>query len=135
MYKLRKFKGFTFVEIIFALIVVIIMATGAFMVGNHIQQAGKTAAANADINAMSIVIRQHYFENGAFPDDSDQFEDKLDPWGNHYFYRPSTDRATGKRVMCLWSNGPNGMTDSNLYTMPAVGLAGDDIGEVIQPLD
>lgn len=63
-----------------------------------------------------------------------------DPWGHAYNYRVHTSNDDGRHYVLVWSNGPNGVSESKATHTSAkteavsghneFGFAGDDVGFV-----
>lgn len=109
VWPLRSRAGFTFVEIL--LVVVIIMILASMVLPRFVgrSEQARQAAASADINA-SIATALDMFEldNGQYPDKLDDLLTKpsyaanwngpylkkkpVDPWGRDYIYKPTADK-------------------------------------------
>lgn len=129
-----KERGFSFMELVVVLSVIVAMASGAFVVGNSILQNGRFNAAKSEVAALSLAVSQYHFELGVWPDSLETLttavgqygpwadaESLSDPWGHAFNYAIN---ANG-RQFAVWSNGANGANDSG--NVPAQ-FNSDDIG-------
>jgi general secretion pathway protein G len=117
-----KSRGFTLVEILIVLAIVVTLSALAIpSLLSAIYQA-KVARAVADINAIETDILGYQATNGQFPDDLSQIGDDalLDPWHNPYQYLNHTNlKGNGKVRKDRFLVPLN--SDFDLYSMGADG--------------
>lgn len=136
--KKGKKRGFTFMELVFVLCIVVALAAGAFVTANSVLQNGRYNAARSDVAAVSLAVSQYHFEMGAWPTTLDVLttangqygpwldaQGLTDPWGNPFNYATSTNGNS----FAIWSNGENRTNDSisGSVAFPTDFLS-DDIG-------
>lgn len=130
-----KYIGYTFMELILCLGVIMILGSGAGIAVNHYYSASRYDLAKADLSVIAMAVSKYRFEIGSYPDNLEVLAvrqvphgpwitlDALkDPWGNTYQYSYDTDRYA------LWSNGENEVNQSG--NPLDGGFSGDDIGEI-----
>lgn len=127
-------RGFSLIEMVVVISIIVALASGAFIVGNSVLQNGKFNAARSEVAALSLAVSQYHFEVGSWPANLEALatavgqygpwydsESLDDPWGHGFNYAIN---ANG-RQFAIWSNGANGTNDSG--NVPAQFVA-DDIG-------
>lgn len=129
-----KKRGFSLIEMVVVISIIVALASGAFIVGNTVLQNGRFNAAKSEVSALSLAVSQYHFEIGSWPANLEALatavgqygpwfdsESLADPWGHAFNYAIN---ANG-RQFAIWSNGANGVNDSG--NMPAQ-FIGDDVG-------
>lgn len=127
-------RGFSLIEMVVVISIIVALASGAFIVGNSVLQNGKFNAAKSEVAALGLAVSQYHFELEAWPGTLEALttavgqygpwldaESLSDPWGHAFNYAIN---ANG-RQFAIWSNGANGTNDSG--NIPAQ-FNSDDIG-------
>lgn len=131
----NKHKGYTIVELIVCLGVIMLLAYGAVIGVNHYYTAGRYNTVRSDLSVISMAVSKYRFEKGSYPADLNALTVRVapygpwltkefleDPWGNTYHY------SFGNESYAVWSCGANKANNSgNPLTF---GFSGDDIGEI-----
>ena len=88
MHKYYNKKGFTIIEMLITItIVVVISMIASFTYKGNIDAANNSLA-GSDLKALSLLIENYYLENGSYPNNLDEINNAnfLDPWGKPYSY-------------------------------------------------
>lgn len=85
---MRRYAGFTLVELMLAAAILGILGTLAVSQYSEYQNKAKFAQAKSDIKKIETAIAQYYADNKVFPQQLSQvgLENMRDPWGNLYQY-------------------------------------------------
>lgn len=132
---MAKKSGFTLVECVIALGILLALTAAVLPVGNNYFSLGRNSAAKSGIANIAAAISQYHFEMGELPANlkdlttaHEQYgpylnEDGLkDPWDQNYNY------ATSDRTFAVWSNGPDKKNNSG-GGVP-ISFQGDDVGVI-----
>ncbi len=130
-----KRKGFSLVEIMVGLGVIIALAAATFPTASAFLSLGRHSGVKTDVGALSAAVSQYVFEVGTYPPNLSALTQAVgqygpwlsasslkDQWGNDYNY--SVDTANKKYA--VWSNGPN-KTNNSGGGVPA-SFSSDDVG-------
>jgi len=66
---LKKYRGFTLIELITVITIIVILAGLILSVAGYVQRKGATSRAQAEIKAMEAALESYKADNGAYPDD------------------------------------------------------------------
>jgi general secretion pathway protein G len=122
----RARPGFTLMEVLLVLAILVILGSLAVGVFTGVQSRANQNAAKSQIGLIDSQLRQYHFDVGQFPTDlsalravpvdvpdpnkwNGPYLDRdvpVDPWGRDYMYNPSGGRNTDKPD--IWSVGPDG---------------------------
>ena len=137
MIKVCKEKrcGYTFMELLLCLGVIMILGYGSVVGVRHYYNASRYDIAKSDLSVVAMAVSKYHFETGSYPENLDVLtirkvpygpwitkEKLVDPWGNRYNYLAGTDRYA------LWSCGVDEREQSG--NPLSGGFGGDDIGEI-----
>jgi general secretion pathway protein G len=114
--------GFTIVELIIVLAIIMILATMAIPGLSGAVLAARNAGAVSDVRVIGQTALGFYAETGAPPNsliDID-YDKQLDPWGRPYQYLPITDSTDTSKLRTDLLNGSIN-TFFELYSMGADG--------------
>jgi general secretion pathway protein G len=126
----RRTSGFTLMEVLLVLIILVIIGSLAVNVFTGTQDRASINAAKSNIGLVRGAIDRYRLDMNKYPSKladlwekpSDQaqadkwageYNEKLkaDPWGNEYQYRAQGEKNAGKYD--FWSNGPDGQTGTD----------------------
>jgi general secretion pathway protein G len=110
--------GFTLMEVMLVLAILVILGSLAFFAFGDMLFAGKTKAAKTQVDAFKMPLNLYMSDEGEWPGTLQQLWEPgpktgvrhmdpvgLDPWGSEYGYEsPGSDTRAQPRV---WSNGPD----------------------------
>ena len=124
-----RFTGFTLVELIVAIGVIVIAASIALPSYSSYQDRARIAQAITDIGALNVKARHYMIDNRVPPPNLAAIggAGKLDPWGKPYVYLDLTSAGIGKARknknlvpintdFDLYSNGKDGLSKLPLTT-------------------
>lgn len=127
-------KGFSLVEIMVVLGMIVALGTSAIFVGRNYLESGRYSTAKADVSAIAIAVSQYKFEMEEYPQTLNVMTQKVeqygpwlhedslkDPWDRDYQY--SFDESNNS--FAVWSYGPDG---TNASGSNPTEFTGDDIG-------
>ena len=116
--KLQKHNGFTLIELMIALSIIIAMSTIAYNKTSDYMQTAKRAAAKTGATTIAQALTRYRFEMDKWPNDLQELtkgnktfgpwlsaSDLKDPWNQHYSY------SLQNKQICIWSNGPNNVNN------------------------
>lgn len=130
----HRYKGFSFPEILMALLIIVAMSTGAIFASSHMMDSGRYNATKSSVSAAALAVSQYKFEVGSYPLSLDALTVKngtygpwiqasalKDTWNNDLLYFCDGDQ------FAVWSAGANTRSESRT---PLTAFGGDDIGIV-----
>jgi len=82
----RHKDGFTLVELILAVAVMMILTSIAYPSYKSVIEEQKMNQAIADISRLGLALENFFYRNGSLPKDLSGLGDPIDPWGNKYQY-------------------------------------------------
>jgi general secretion pathway protein G len=138
--KIRKNKGFTLVELMIAMGIIIALGTVVLVNISTYLRGGRIAQARTNIAVISSAIGRYRYVHGTMPENLRNLTahnangnngqlltdaELKDPWDNPYNYNLS--EASEKYA--IWSNGPD-RTNNSGSTMPSA-FTGDDVGVIL----
>lgn len=132
--KKSRRRGFSFMEILMACLIIVAISTGAVFVSGHFMTSGRYNATKSNVSAVALGVSQYRFEVGALPSTLAELTVKngtYGPWvhesvlkdawnGDLLFYHDGNQFA-------VWSIGANKRNESGA---PLTTFGGDDIGVV-----
>lgn len=134
IYCRNKLSGFSIIDVMITVAIVVMIASSALVSGGNILNNGRYNAAKSDIASISLAVSQYKFEIGNYPVTLDELESakdqygpwlsdssRVDPWGNDYHYA----YIAAQKKIAVWSSGPDG--NNNSGNAPTA-FSGDDIG-------
>jgi type II secretion system protein G len=142
-------KGFTLMELLVVMGIIIIIAASVLTVIPGMREKAQKKATKAFIDRLEIAIEQYYDDNRTYPstgitnlktalqppdatskqyielDDDEVDSDIIDTWGNPFVFVSSTGATPNNNTSTydLYSTGPDGITSSS----PDDGDDADDI--------
>ena len=132
--KKYRHKGFSFPEILMALLIIVAMSAGAFVVSGHVMDGGRYNATKSTVSAVALAVSQYKFEVGSYPLNLESLTVKngtygpwvqssslKDTWNDDLLY------FTDGNQFAVWSAGVNRRSESSA---PLTAFGGDDIGIV-----
>lgn len=128
--RMRKANGFTLIEVLLVLIILVVLGALATNVFTGTRDKANINAAQAQIGLLSSAINLYQLHMNRFPNkledlwvepsDADKAEKwggpyleklKLDPWENEYQY--TAEGKHNKNKYDFWSNGPDGKSGTD----------------------
>lgn len=133
--KKKVHAGFSIIEIMVALGIVLSMAVAILPVGNNYFALGSNSSSKTGVATLATAISQYKFETGEYPLNlnsltvsNEQYGPYIssaalrDPWNQNYNY------SYNDNSFAVWSNGPDKKNNSG-GGVPAA-FQGDDIGVI-----
>ncbi len=116
----RRRSGFTLMEVMLVLAILVILGSVAWFAFGDMLFAGKTKTAKTQIDAFKLPMNTYLMDEGEWPREladlwtpgpktNRRHMEPVgnDPWGNPYGYEPPTSDDPSAKPR-IWSNGPNG---------------------------
>jgi general secretion pathway protein G len=114
----RAAKGFTLLELLMSMLIIMVLATIAIPAFNNYRRNARTARASSEVRVLETNINAYLYDRNSLPPLlSDVSQGNIrDPWGNLYVYSNTPvyeDVVAGKTLnndYDIYSLGPNGIT-------------------------
>ncbi len=138
---MKKDKGFTFIETLIVLSIILILSAGIGLSGATYIERSKVISARNEIAIFSNALQTYYLDCGVFPSNTQGLralwekpgfhpvpnnwrgpyvnkEPTVDPWGKEYVYSTENQQGLPFIIMSLGADGLNsgGSEDDNIYS-------------------
>ncbi len=129
---MRKFKGFTLIEILMAVSLVMLFGLAWAIKGQPLLDGGRFSSAQSGASTIAMAITTYKFQLGKLPTSLSSLKSKedgfgpwidesalTDPWNNEYKY------SSNSNSFAVWSCGADGKSNSSVTS-----IGGDDAGVI-----
>jgi general secretion pathway protein G len=134
--KLREDEGFTFVETIIVIAIILILSAGVGISAVKYIERAKTAACRNQIETLRLALQAYYLDCGTYPTQAQALkalwekpvlapvpagwngpyldrQAPLDPWGNEYRYKNPGDKNLPFTIISYSADGKEGGEGQN----------------------